>query len=46
MKPAFNKIMGIIDNISSKNPNSQLIANINQNINDCRNALKDLCLNL
>ena len=46
MKPAFNKIMEKIENISSKNPNSQLIAKINQNINDCRNALNDLCKNI
>ena len=46
MKPAFEKIIRIIDNISSKNPNSVLIAKKNQNINDCRNALKDLCKHL
>ena len=46
MKPAFNKILEIIDNISSKNPNSELIAKRNQNINNCQNALEALCKNL
>ena len=46
MKPAFNKILEIIDNISSKNPNSELIAKRNQKINDCQNALEALCKNL
>ena len=46
MYPAFKKIIGIIERISSKNPNSQLIAKRNQFINNCQNALKDLCESL
>lgn len=43
---AAQKINEIIDNIEKKNPDLNLIAKINQNINNCRNALKDLCKNL
>lgn len=43
MKVAFYRIMGIINDISKEVPNTQLIANINQNINKCEKALDDLC---
>lgn len=43
---AAQKINEIIDNIEKKKPNLNLIAKINQNINNCRNALKDLCQSL
>lgn len=43
MKVAFSKIMSIINDISKEVPNTKLIANINQNINKCENALDDLC---
>ena len=46
MYPAFRKIIEIIESISSKNPNSQLIAKRNQAINNCQNALTDLCESL
>ena len=46
MYPAFKTIIGIIEKVSSKNPNSQLIAKRNQAINTCQNALKDLCASL
>jgi len=37
MIPASNKIISIIEKISDKNPNSQLIAKKNQLINHCKN---------
>lgn len=43
MIPAFKKIMGIIRNISNSNPNTQLIAKINQDANRCERAFDDLC---
>ena len=43
MKLAFYRIMSIINDISKEVPNTKLIANINQNINKCENALDDLC---
>ena len=43
MKVAFYRIMSIINGVSKEVPNSQLIANINQNINKCEKALDDLC---
>jgi len=43
MIPASNKIIKIIEKISEKNLNSQLIAKRNQLINHCKNTLKDLC---
>ena len=46
MKLAFNKILGIIDKISSTNPNCELIAKKNQYINSCKNSLKNFCENL
>ena len=46
MSIAFNKIMNIIEYISKFNIKSELIAKKNQMINNCQNALKDLCKNL
>ena len=43
MKIAFYRIMSIINDISKEVPNTKLIANINQNITKCENALDDLC---
>lgn len=43
MKPAFEKIMKIIQNISNSHPNTQLIAKINQDVNKCQRAFDDLC---
>ena len=43
MEPAFNKILKIIMTINKRNFDSQLIAKKNQMINNCKNALKDLC---
>ena len=43
MVPAFNKIMKIIDEISRINPDTQKIANINQNYTKCERALDDIC---
>ena len=43
MKPAFLKIMGIIENITISEPNINLIAIKNQEINKCEKALDDLC---
>ena len=43
MVPAFNKIMKIIDEISRINPDTQKIANINQNFTKCERALDDIC---
>lgn len=40
---AYFKIIKIIEKITNINPNTQLIAQINQNINKCQNALDDLC---
>ena len=46
MKIAANKILNIIQNISIRNPNLELIAKRNQMINNCENALNDLCQSL
>lgn len=46
MIPAANKILNIIQIIFKRNPNSQLIAKRNQVINNCENALNDLCHSL
>ena len=46
MKIAANKIINIIQNISLRNPNIELIAKRNQMINSCKNALNDLCQSL
>ena len=43
MKPAFEKIMKIMKKVSNSNPNTQLIAKINQDINKCQRAFDDLC---
>ena len=43
MKPAFEKIMQIIQTVSNSNPNTQLIAKINQDVNKCQRAFDDLC---
>jgi hypothetical protein len=43
MVPAFNKIMKIIGEISRINPDTQKIANINQNYTKCERALDDIC---
>ena len=46
MSPAANKILNIIQIISKRNPNTKLIAKKNQLINNCQNALNDLCQSL
>ena len=46
MKPAYQKIIGIIKNVSLSFPNSQQIASKNQEINKCQKALDDLCKSL
>lgn len=46
MNIAAKKIVNIIQNISSRNPNLKLIAEKNQMINNCENALNDLCHSL
>ena len=43
MFSSFNKIIKIIKKILLSKPNSELIAQKNQEINKCKNALKDLC---
>ena len=43
MRPAFNKIMKIIRNVSKNHPNSEQIGKINQKINKCQNALDEIC---
>ena len=43
---AFNKIINIVENISKSNVNTELIAKKNQLINQCENALIDLCKSL
>ena len=40
---AYSKITKIMENITINNPNTQLIAQINQNTNKCQSALDDLC---
>ena len=46
MSYAFKKIIEIIEMIKISNPNSNLIAERNQEINKCENALDDLCNSL
>ena len=46
LKPAFAKIMKIFQSISNSNPNTQLIAKINQDVNKCQRAFDDLCKGL
>ena len=43
---ASEKIIDIMNKISKKNPKSDLIAEKNQKINKCENALKDFCESL
>ena len=43
---AAKKINAFIDYIEKNSPDLNIIAKINQNINNCENALKDLCQNL
>ena len=43
---AAKKILEIIENVSKKNPESELIAEKNQKVNKCENALNDLCKRL
>ena len=43
---AYKKIIEITEMITKSNPNSQLIAKQNQEINKCENALDDLCNSL
>jgi hypothetical protein len=43
MKPAYLKIMRIIEIITNSEPNITLIAIKNQEINKCQKTLDDLC---
>ena len=43
LKPAFKKIMKIIEHLEANHPNMELIARTNQEINRCEKALEDLC---
>ena len=43
---AFLKIINIIKTITLSKPDVELIAKKNQNINKCKNTLKDLCESL
>ena len=43
MNIAYEKILKIVERIIKLHPNSQLIAKINQEFNNCQNALDDLC---
>ena len=43
IKPAFNKIMNIMDEIIKIKPDTKLIAEINQEHNRCEGALDDIC---
>ena len=43
MKPAYKKIMSIIEAITISEPNVNLIAKINQEVNKCEKSLDDLC---
>lgn len=43
MNIAYEKISKIIERIIKLHPNSQLIAKINQEFNNCQNAFDDLC---
>lgn len=43
---AYKIIMNKIEIVTNLNPNAQLIATINQEINKCENSLNDLCENL
>ena len=46
MEVASLKILKIMKTIYESNPNTFLIAKKNQMINNCKNALKDLCSSL
>ena len=46
MTLAFNKILNIIEKLSKKKINTELIARKNQIINSCENTLIDLCKSL
>jgi len=46
MNIAYKSISKIIEEITQLYPNSQLIAKINQEFNNCHNALDDLCKSL
>ena len=46
MSQAYKIILEKIENITNLQPNTQLIAKINQEINKCQNALNDLCKNI
>ena len=46
MSQAYKIIMTKIENITNSQPNTQIIAKINQEINKCQNALNDLCENI
>ena len=46
MAYAFHKINKIIENITLSKPDTKIIAKKNQKINNCYNALKDLCKSL
>ena len=43
MEPAYKKIMSIIEIITISEPNINLIAKKNQEINKCEKTLDDLC---
>jgi uroporphyrinogen-III decarboxylase len=46
MSKAYKIIMKKIEIITNLHPNTKSFAKINQNINKCQNALKDLCENI
>ena len=46
MNQAYRIIMKKIEILTNLHPNTQLIAKINQEINNCQNALNDLCQNI
>ena len=46
MNQAYKIIMKKIERITKLQPNTQIIAKINQEINKCQNALNDLCENI
>ena len=46
MKKAYNRIMEKIETISKLNPDTNLIAKKNQEINKCEKSLEDLCESL
>ena len=46
MNKAYRIIMKKIETLTNLHPNTQSIAKINQEINNCQNALNDLCQNI